>query len=519
MSPAAYESSLLSNLNVLPVWELGINGTGITVSILDDGVDYLHPGLAKAWSSEGSWDFASKGPQALPQKPDDRHGTRCAGQIAAALGSKCGPGVAFGAQISAERLLGEGIFDSTEAKALNYRWERNDIYSSSWGPADDGSSLDGPGRFAQAALESGIRNGRHGRGSIFVFANGNGGKADNCNYDGYASSIYTISVGAITHDGVLTPYSEPCAAHLAVSYAGGHGKVISTTDPRGRCTTEHTGTSAAAPYASGVIALLLSYRPDLTWRDVQHLIIHSAKITDPGDPGWRTNGAGLPVSHKYGYGAVDAYRLIEAARDFRSLPEAMPHWKHRVRVHRRIPAAVGRHAALIDEIRVRPDRSNMISRLEHVQVVLRLVHPKRRFLTISLVSPAGTESILGTPRPRDTSDQGFNPWTFTTVHHWGESPLGRWQLRLADRRDDDGAFDPRWPDEGTLISWELVLAGIGNASAADGDWTISPRPHAATYDLPRPSFLSVGTTTTAALLLVPIVLAILYRRPGRRIYS
>jgi len=42
------------------------------------------------------------------------------------------------------------------------------------------------------------------------------------------------------------------------------------------CTHEHSGTSAAAPLAAGVIALVLSANPCLTWRDVQHLIVLSS---------------------------------------------------------------------------------------------------------------------------------------------------------------------------------------------------------------------------------------------------
>ena len=43
--------------------------------------------------------------------------------------------------------------------------------------------------------EEGVRKGRGGKGSIFVWASGNGGKyQDNCNCDGYATSIYTLSV-------------------------------------------------------------------------------------------------------------------------------------------------------------------------------------------------------------------------------------------------------------------------------------------------------------------------------------
>ena len=96
-----------------------------------------------------------------------------------------------------------------------------DIYSQSWGPSDDGVTLEGPGVLASAALQAGVAKGREGRGSIYVFASGNGGYKDNCNFDGYANSIYTIAIGAITHQGSSPPYTEICAAALAVTYSGG----------------------------------------------------------------------------------------------------------------------------------------------------------------------------------------------------------------------------------------------------------------------------------------------------------
>jgi len=48
----------------------------------------------------------------------------------------------------------------------------------------------------QAALAHGVLAGRRGYGSIFVVASGNGGHfKDNCNFDGYANSIYTVTIG------------------------------------------------------------------------------------------------------------------------------------------------------------------------------------------------------------------------------------------------------------------------------------------------------------------------------------
>ena len=51
-----------------------------------------------------------------------------------------------------------------------------------------------------------------------MWANGNGGPTDDCAADGYASSIYTISVGAIGVDGDPSSFDEPCSAKMVVTY-------------------------------------------------------------------------------------------------------------------------------------------------------------------------------------------------------------------------------------------------------------------------------------------------------------
>ncbi|KAJ3091322.1 Proprotein convertase subtilisin/kexin type 7 [Quaeritorhiza haematococci] len=52
--------------------------------------------------------------------------------------------------------------------------------------------------------------------------------------------------------------------------------------------------------------------------------------------------------------------------------------------------------------------------LEHVQVTVHIRHPKRKHLTIILISPSGTSSVIAAPRYKDDSTEGFNPWTFMT---------------------------------------------------------------------------------------------------------
>ena len=69
------------------------------------------------------------------------------------------------------------------------------------------------------AFKNGITRGREGKGSIFVWASGNGGRyKDNCNCDGYATSIYTITVSSTSESGQIPWYSEACSSTLATTY-------------------------------------------------------------------------------------------------------------------------------------------------------------------------------------------------------------------------------------------------------------------------------------------------------------
>jgi hypothetical protein len=96
------------------------------------------------------------------------------------------------------------------------------IYRYSWGPDDDGQTVDGPHHLASLALRHGVDFGRQGYGSIYVVASGNGGSSgDNCNYDGYANSIFTITIGAVDESGHMPYYGEECASMLAVTFSSG----------------------------------------------------------------------------------------------------------------------------------------------------------------------------------------------------------------------------------------------------------------------------------------------------------
>lgn len=158
---------------------------------------------------------------------DDHHGTRCAGQIAAVKNNVCGVGIAYDSKVAGIRILSGPITDIDEAAALNYAFQNTSIYSCSWGPPDDGRSMEGPSYLIKKAVVNGIQNGRDGKGSIFVFASGNGAAhGDQCNFDGYTNSIYSVTVAAVDYKGLHPYYSEACAANMVVAYSSGSGNHI-----------------------------------------------------------------------------------------------------------------------------------------------------------------------------------------------------------------------------------------------------------------------------------------------------
>jgi len=162
----------------------------------------------------------------MPSLADDVHGTRCAGEISAVPNSVCGVGVAYRAKIAGERILSGDVTDALEASALNFAMDKNHIYSNSWGPWDNGQTVEGPGLLCQKALETGVTVGRGGLGSVFVFASGNGGGNDNCNFDGYTNSIFTLSIGSLDRNNKMPSYQEPCAAQMAVTYSSNNQDYI-----------------------------------------------------------------------------------------------------------------------------------------------------------------------------------------------------------------------------------------------------------------------------------------------------
>ncbi|XP_018321284.1 neuroendocrine convertase 1-like isoform X3 [Agrilus planipennis] len=428
------------DLNVIPVYRMGITGKGIRVNILDDGIEYTHDDLKINYDPEISYDCNEDDDDPLPRYDRTRansHGTRCAGEIAMVANNlKCGVGIAFNAKVGGVKILDGPINDRIEGTALSYGLNLVDIYSASWGPSDDGETVDGPGRLASEALENGVKKGRNGKGAIYVWASGNGGSQhDNCNCDGYLTSIYTISIGSASQKGEFPWYGEACASTLAVTYSSGayRDQMIATTDLFNQCTIKHTGTSASAPLAAGIIALALEANPNLTWRDVQHLIVWTSEPAPVYEnPGWQQNAAGFWFNTRFGFGLMNAYGMVIAALNWTSVPEKSV-CTYKISLPKNGSFSFGNPITVPFDSDGCKGSINEIQFLEHVEVQMSISYNIRGALELNLTSPSGTNVQLLTPRDHDQNPFGFHEWTFMSVMTWGENPNGLWKIVLSDK--------------------------------------------------------------------------------------
>lgn len=305
MNPWRNDQWNLDSIHADAAWTY-TKGRGALIHIVDAGIHESHPELTQAIPSM-AWDVHTHRVGAGADT-GVTHGTSSASMAAGADNQVCGLGVAPLADLSITKLLGSyAMTDADEASALA-RLPNATVQSNSWGPYDDGRTLQMPGALAAAALQH-----QFDHGGIVVFAAGNGHEMrDNVCFDGYAGSPLTIAVGAVDSTDHPAYYSEEGSAVLisAPSSSHAHG-VVAATGTDG-CNDRFGGTSAAAPTVAGVIALLRSVRPELTFADVMDILARTARR--PTDVEWIENGAGLHWNNRVGFGVVNAVEAVEMAR-------------------------------------------------------------------------------------------------------------------------------------------------------------------------------------------------------------
>ena len=279
-------------INAPEVWSQGYTGEGVTVAVIDSGVDIFHEDLRNnIWENTSEvfgdgidndgngyiddrygWNFG-RGQNGYDVRPgtDDigqGHGTHVAGTIAATNDGRGMTGVAYGSNIMAIRMgdvrtnsAGEGQFENQGdlAEAINYAVDNGaDVINMSLGWSDPTGSI-------RAALAYASE-----RNVIAVMASGNSSLSVPSSPANNAID-YGISVGAVTRNGVIADFSNRAGSNRQMHHVMAPGQSIYSTLPNDTWSYQ-SGTSMASPHVAGVVALMLSANSTLTHDQVREIL-------------------------------------------------------------------------------------------------------------------------------------------------------------------------------------------------------------------------------------------------------
>lgn len=274
-----------ADIGALRAWVQTTGDDDIVVAVLDSGVDYTHSDLQNnIWvrpdninqyedrelgSIEDVHGYNAIENTGDPMD-DNGHGTHCAGIIGAEGGNEIGiSGVNWKVKIMPLKFMNAGGFGTSKdaIEAINYVIDRKRagvnvrVISASWGS-----------KMRSKALEDVIRTAQEA-GILFVAASGN----DSSNTDqmpqfpaGYNLGN-VVSVAALNRQDELASFSNYGAKSVHLAAPGAN--ILSTW--LGNEYEEKSGTSMATPMVSGVAALVLSKRPELSVEELRSVLLKS----------------------------------------------------------------------------------------------------------------------------------------------------------------------------------------------------------------------------------------------------
>ncbi|WP_242947439.1 S8 family serine peptidase [Desulfosporosinus lacus] len=295
----------LINRDVQGAWEMGATGQGVTIAIVDTGIDLEHPDL-KANLVPGY--NAITGSEAAGANQDNNgHGTQVAGIAAAELNGVGIVGVAYQAKIMPIKAIGaKGVgYDDAIAEGIIWAADHGaQIINLSLGSENGSVSSD----ILKQAVTYAVT-----KGCLLIAASGNYDSESQANpgVSYPASDPRVLAITATDIAGKVTSYSAT-GSEVDLAAPGDFIPTDGWERAEGSGYTYASGTSLAAPFVSGEAALIWSQHPE--WSRDQVIQALEQGTEDLGSPG---------QDNQYGHGLVDvklALTLTNQTLDKRTSP-------------------------------------------------------------------------------------------------------------------------------------------------------------------------------------------------------